>query len=134
MGELFVTGNHWCRGCGRLQTTLFVLSRPGGFVTQGCLSCGTSNGVSFDELPALECGRCGASLVPFIADTKNYAYRCNHCQNVFEFYTILPNWSSCFGYSGFQIEEMTSDFARPVSGAYSLSASEILAFLKTLKR
>ena len=94
-----------CKECRALRDTLVVLSRPGGFVTRNCLTCGKPNAVQFKQLPEdLVCERCQVQVDPTTNARGNYAYSCSCCGSLSELAGLVPAWQNEFLYDGFGLD------------------------------
>ncbi len=83
---------------------LIVQSRPGGFVTKNCLTCGIPSTLPFDELPDINCPKCGDSMSKSIGYDKNYQYTCNKCNKSIPLWTMVPYWNEYFEEHGIGLE------------------------------
>lgn len=69
-------------------------------MARGCQKCGRSGYAQENDIPDLECVKCGSSRVIFEYRKKNYAFLCERCHERWMLTDILPNWSDLFPYSG----------------------------------
>lgn len=83
---------------------LIVLSRQGGYISQGCLSCGKSGRVNPSDIPDLDCEGCPnprSAVVPVLKESdKNYWYECAMCRRTWLIAGIVPAWYEVFEYDG----------------------------------
>jgi hypothetical protein len=125
--KLFVFGSKsWCHD----SLSIIVRSRPGGFVTQNCVSCGRPRGLPASQLPALVCRRCESELDQCRSWNGNYAYRCGSCRWQQDLAAMVPNWDELFDYHGYAIEH---ESARVRDTYDSAMLQEALHAIKKLK-
>jgi len=86
-----------------------VRSRPGGFLSQGCLKCGNSDYISGQHLPDLRHVQCSrtTSLKVKKLDGQNYFYQCDQCKASWKVADIVPAWWERFPYRPLPVD---SDF------------------------
>lgn len=100
-----------CFKCRCRRRHILVRSRQGGFVSWDCEICGAPRYVSSAELPAIDCNRCGGSLVPGKSPMGNYAYRCPRCVSMVELADLVPRWQDLFDFHGLSIDP---DYGKPL--------------------
>lgn len=97
--ELYGRVLRCCGGRSRI-----VLSRPGGFVSQNCESCGKSRKITKAELPTLFCPHCDCRLRVTYDGKKNYVYACGECSYRIRLADYVPHWSELFEECGLGLD------------------------------
>jgi hypothetical protein len=84
--------------CHRSRMVL-MLSRPGGYVSRNCCTCGKPQTVPLSELPNQSCDGCGSGMTVRYLDGENYFYACDTCGKSWMLASRLAPWYEYFTYS-----------------------------------
>jgi ribosomal protein L37AE/L43A len=80
---------------------LLVRSRAGGLISRNCLKCGRPDRLRRENLPILDCEKCGTRLNIKQDRYESYIYHCGQCDCSWKLGDNLPDWSVIFPYFGF---------------------------------
>lgn len=93
-----------CDTCRCEQSHVLVQSRPGGFVSWDCTTCGTPRYVRKREVPVPACDRCGSPREAGLSPKGNYALRCPRCRTAVLLADLVPRWQDLFDFHGLPID------------------------------
>ena len=98
---------------------MIVQSRKGGFVSQDCVVCGKSFLLPFNQLPDINCKRCGHVMTKGFDDRGNYLYSCPHCHWSRVLWDMVPHWSELFEANGLGLDSDYDEYGQHKYKSYT---------------